>query len=49
MSFRMLHKEFSLAQNGRLCATVVVDPKRREYLKLMFSAVRRAHSFLEAS
>ena len=46
-NFRMLHKEFSLAQNGRLCATVVLDPK--EYLKLMFSAVRRAHSFLEAS
>ncbi len=29
MSFRMLRKEFNLAQNGRCCASVVVDQKIR--------------------
>ena len=48
MSFRMLHKEFSLDQSGRRCASVVVEQKIRESLKPQCLVVQKAHSFLEA-
>lgn len=48
MSFRMLHRKLSLAQNGQCCASVVVDQKIRESLKPLCLVVQKARSFLEA-